>query len=115
MTAPVTPSWLERAPDVAPAAGLFSHLGVDWVRVVLALLLCLAIGVIAILIIRTRAVRGTPRDSASTPRIRVIEHARLSPRATLHLIEYDQRVVLLMSDANGSHVVDARDQSPSES
>ncbi|KVH79435.1 hypothetical protein WJ42_06155 [Burkholderia cepacia] len=115
MTAPVPASWLERAPDAAPAAGLFSHLGVDWVRVVLALLLCLTVGVIAILVIRTRTVRGTPRDSTSAPRIRVIEHARLSTRATLHLIEYDQRVVLLMSDANGSRVVDARDQSPQES
>lgn len=115
MTAPVPTSWLERAPDAAPAAGLFSHLGVDWARVVLALLLCLALGVVAALVIRARTVRGTRHDSANTSRIRVIEHARLSTRATLHLIEYDQRVVLLMSDANGSRVVDARDQSPSES
>ncbi|MXN76537.1 hypothetical protein GR157_17565 [Burkholderia sp. 4701] len=115
MTAPAQTSWLERANDTAPAAGLFSHLGVDWVRVVLALLLCLAIGVVAVLVIRARTMGGTPRDSANAPRIRVIEHARLSPRVTLHLIEYDQRVVLLMSDANGSRVVDARDQTPSES
>ncbi|HDR9204595.1 hypothetical protein WJ24_26805 [Burkholderia vietnamiensis] len=114
MTAPVPSSWLERAPDAAPAVGFFSHLGVEWVRVVLAFMLCVAIGVVAILVIRTRTVRGTPRNSASTPRIRVIEHARLSSRVTLHLIEYDQRVVLLMSDANGSRVVDARDQSPQE-
>jgi len=115
MNPPVPTSWLERAPDAAPVAGLFSHLGVDWIRVVLALLLCLALGVVAALVIRARAVRGTYRDSANASRIRVIEHARLSARATLHLIEYDQRVVLLMSDANGSRVVDARDQSPSES
>ncbi|KVT06127.1 hypothetical protein WT97_10860 [Burkholderia sp. MSMB1459WGS] len=115
MTTPVPASWLERAPDAAPAVSLFSHLGVDWVRVVLALLLCLAIGVVAALVIRARSVRGTPRDPGNVPRIRVIEHARLSARATLHLIEYDRRVVLLMSDANGSRVVDARDQLPQES
>ncbi|KWE78470.1 flagellar biosynthetic protein FliO [Burkholderia territorii] len=115
MTAPVSASWLERAPDATPTASLFAHLGVDWGRVVLALLLCLAIGLVAALVIRARFVRGTPHQSANVPRIRVIEHTRLSTRASLHLIEYDQRVVLLMSDANGSRVIDARDQSPQES
>ncbi|WP_186208999.1 hypothetical protein [Burkholderia gladioli] len=115
MNPPAQGSWLDHASAAAPAAGLFSHLGIDWTRIMLALLLCVAIGVAAALLMRSRMTRGTSREAAAAPRIRVVEHARLPSRTTLHLIEYDQRVVLLMSDASGTRVVDAHDRPSTES
>ncbi|WP_246797486.1 hypothetical protein [Burkholderia perseverans] len=112
MNPPAPTSWLDHASAASAShPGLFAYLGVDWTRIVLALLLCIALGVAAAFVLRARTARGAPREAGAAPRIRVVEHARLPSRTTLHLVEYDQRVVLLMSDASGTRVVDAHDRS----
>ncbi|KWN10650.1 hypothetical protein [Burkholderia ubonensis] len=115
MTSTVQPSWLAGPSANTSTAGLVSYLGIDWARVTVALLLCLAIGTITVFVVRARILRAPHRDSSAAPRIRVVEHARLTPRTMLHMIEYDQRVVLLMSDATGTKVVDAHTKPTSES
>ncbi|CAD6549128.1 flagellar biosynthetic protein FliO [Paraburkholderia metrosideri] len=118
MSPTVQTSWLHAA-SAAPAArpvhaastGI-ALAGVDLVRVGMALAFCLTLGVIAILVIRrSQRVRGSGPRMTGTRRITVAETVRLGPRATLHLVEYDRRVVLLAADATGIKLLDAHDLS----
>ncbi|OLL30875.1 hypothetical protein BTH42_14975 [Burkholderia sp. SRS-W-2-2016] len=116
MTAPVSASWLQGASDatVQPSALSTAGIalaGVDLMRVGIALVLCLALGVAAILVIRrSQRIGGKLSMPGDRQRIAVAATLRLGSRATLHLIEYDSRVVLLASDASGIKLLDARDQ-----
>lgn len=84
--------------------------GVDIVRVSMALALCLALGIAAIIVLRRgqRTSRMWPGRTGAR-RIEVVDTARLNARATLYLVEYDQRNVLLVSDASGTRLLDAHD------
>ncbi|MGU7783211.1 flagellar biosynthetic protein FliO [Burkholderia sp. PU8-34] len=99
-------SWLTPASSVVAAR----YPDIDWGHVATATLFCIGLSIVAILMLRKRLSRGSTSGSTSTPRIRVVEHARLAPRATLHLVEYDQRVVMLVTDAAGVRVLDAHDR-----
>lgn len=109
MTTP-SASWLTPASGAAAA----SSLNVDWGQVAVATLFCVGLGVAAILVLRKRMSLGMPSGSASTRRIRVVEQTRIAPRATLHLVEYDRRVVMLVTDATGVKLLDAHDRQPPE-
>jgi flagellar protein FliO/FliZ len=116
MTATVPTSWLHGASGAAAvspisAASTVNVLsGVDFIRVGIALAFCLALGVIAILVIRRhQRVTGSVSRLPGARRITVAETIRLGPRATLHLVEYDRRVILLASDATGVKMLDAHD------
>lgn len=112
MTAPVQSSWL----TTAPPSTMTTYLGIEWGHVGLAMLLCIGLAVGAILLLKKQLpgnVMPGP-GSASARRIRIAEHARLAPRTTLHLVEYDHRVVMLVSDPTGVRLLDAHDQPAAE-
>lgn len=108
MSASVPASWLTPTSGVTPT----SYLGIEWGHVALAILLCVGLGVIAILLLKKRLPNGVAAGigAASARRIRIVEHARLAPRTTLHLVEYDHRVVMLVSDTSGVKLLDAHDR-----
>jgi flagellar biogenesis protein FliO len=84
--------------------------GVDLLRTGLALAFCLALGIGAIFVIRrSHGISGKWLPEAATRRLRVVESTRLSARASLHLVEYGNRTVLLASDASGIKLLDAQD------
>ncbi|RZF29073.1 hypothetical protein EVC45_14785 [Paraburkholderia sp. UYCP14C] len=116
MTASTPAAWLQGASDAAAgqqalsATGL-ALAGVDVMRVGIALACCVALGIVAILLLRRSQRIGTGGSwSSGTPRIAAAASLRLGPRVTLHLIEYDSRVVLLASDASGVKLLDAHDR-----
>lgn len=120
MTVTVQASWFQGASASAGATSAgtatvsgasLAFAGMDMVRVGLALAFCLALGVIVILVLRrSQAASGTWLKPAGTHRIALSDSVRLGSRATLHLVEYDDRVVLLASDASGVKLLDARDR-----
>ena len=112
MSAPVQSRWL----TATPANTMTSYLGVEWGQLTLATLLCLGLAVGAIFLLKKRLPGGVMASpgNASPQRIRIIEHARLAPRTTLHLVEYDHRVVMLVSDPAGVRLLDAHGQPASE-
>jgi len=110
MSTPADMTWLPRT-SVASA----TNLGIDWIHVGLAMALCLFLGIAAIVALRKyfhpHFAPGTPQAR----RIRILEHARLTPRDTLHLVEYDRRIVMLVSNASGVTLLDAHDRQGTES
>ncbi|MGF6805614.1 flagellar protein FliO/FliZ [Paraburkholderia sp. Clong3] len=116
MTVSTPASWLQGASDATAgqhalsATGL-ALAGVDVMRVGITLVCCIALGIVAILLLRrSHRVGACGSSSSRTPRITAAASLRLGPRTTLHLIEYDSRVVLLASDATGVKLLDARDR-----
>ncbi|MBN3817448.1 hypothetical protein G3N57_12885 [Paraburkholderia sp. Se-20369] len=90
--------------------------GIDLYRIGGALLLCVVLGIVVMLALRRY---GFARPSGSVApsarkRLTIVETARLAPRATLHLIEYDERRVLVVLHANGVSLLDAHSRSSSE-
>jgi flagellar protein FliO/FliZ len=70
--------------------------GVDYVRVVLSLLLCLALGVgMAFLARRMKHLRG----HASSGRLAVVESIRLDAKTSVHAVRYGSRHVLVTTHA----------------
>ena len=104
-------AWLTRTGGSTAAASL----GIDWMQVGLATALCLALGIAAIVVLRKHVYSRFATGAPAARRIRIIEHARLTPRDTLHLVEYDQRVVMLVSNASGVTLLDAHDRDARES
>ncbi|AMM13144.1 hypothetical protein AX768_02480 [Burkholderia sp. PAMC 28687] len=89
--------------------------GVDFFHTVIALVFCLALGVVAILIIRrTQGIASTRAALTGSHRIKVLDNTRLNTRITLHLVECAGRVVLLASDASGIKLLDANDSREQE-
>jgi flagellar biogenesis protein FliO len=76
---------------------------IDLVRVVLALVVCLAVGVAALWLLRryggARFTALVPRDGQR--RLHVVETTRLHVRATLYVVEFDGRRILIAADQNG--------------
>lgn len=87
----------------APLAGGVGSVEIDYLRVLLALFLCLTLAVLILWWIkrqtghRLAAALGQKRGQS----VRVVERVRLSPRATLHVVEFDGQRVLVASDPNG--------------
>src|SRR5579863_1100922 len=120
MTAPQQASAIWEASAAAGASSpaaltltdTLAHGGVDPLRVGLALAVCLALGVAAIFFLRRRLLAqggaglGAARTSAK--RLAVVETTRLNARATLYLVDYDGRTVLLVADAGGVKPLDAQ-------
>jgi Flagellar biosynthesis protein, FliO len=79
---------------------------VDFVRLGLALSVCLALGVAVIFLLR----RHTPirRLPGSSSLVRVVETVRLGSRCALYVVEFDGQKILLATDANGAVSVAAR-------
>jgi flagellar protein FliO/FliZ len=97
-------------PAGSPGAGV-ALAGVDMFRVGMALALCLVLAVVAIVIIRrAQGNSSTWRQQTRARRISVVDSIRLNPRATLHLVQCDQRVILLAADAGGVKLLDAHDR-----
>ncbi|WP_322026129.1 flagellar biosynthetic protein FliO [Burkholderia sp. BCC1977] len=101
-------SWL--APASGAAAARYPD--VDWGHVAAATLLCIGLGIAAILMLRKRLLHGAMSRAAPASRMRIVEQTRLAPRTTLHLVEYDRRIVMLVTDATGVKVLDAHDLDP---
>ncbi|EDT39136.1 flagellar biosynthetic protein FliO [Burkholderia ambifaria] len=83
--------------------------GIDLYRIGGALLFCAVLGIVAMLALRRYGfarLEGRAGPSARK-RLTIVETARLAPRATLHLIEYDERRVLVVLHANGVSLLDA--------
>lgn len=83
---------------IEPSSGSTAALahGVDYVRVILSLALCLALGVgLAFLAKRTQRFRmsSTRRD------LTVLESARLDTRTSLHVVRYGDQHLLVASAA----------------
>lgn len=104
MTTSTGPTWLPQT-----SAANATNLGIDWMHVGLVTMLCLFLGVAAIFLLRKRMFAGVVAKLPPDRRIRILEHARLTPRDTLHLVEYDRRVVMLVSNASGVTLLDAHD------
>jgi flagellar biogenesis protein FliO len=87
----------------APLAGGAGSVEIDYLRVLLAVVLCLALAVLILLWIKRHA--GQRLAAALGQRhgqsVRVVERVRLSPRATLHVVEFDGQRILVASDPNG--------------
>ncbi len=98
----------------ASASTAGTYLGIGWMQVGLSTLFCLLLGVAVIFVLRRRLVARAPSGILQERRIRILEHVRLTPRDTLHLVEYDQRVVLLVSGATGVTLLDAQDRQVAE-
>lgn len=121
MSATIQTSWLRGTSTAAgespvqllasPSAGsVFA--GVDPLRIGLALVLCIALGILAILVIRrSQGVSRKWLPEKCARRINVVDTARLNTRATLHLVECGSRIVLLACDASGVKLLDAHDKS----
>lgn len=119
MSATAYASSLQDAPQgvSTPAAALTQSFtvssglaGVDIFHTGLALVFCLALGVVAIFIIRrSQGVAGTQAAQTGARRINILDHTRLNTRTALHLVECAGRVVLLASDASGIKLLDAHD------
>ena len=82
---------------------------VSFVRVFLALFVCLIVAVLAVLLLRQRRGTGAPfflsRLSASTSRIKVVETRRIAPQADLSLVRCDDEEYLLLIAPGGASVL----------
>lgn len=76
---------------------------VDYLRVLAAIALCLGLAVLAIWWLKNNAVArlglATGKESGRT--LRIVETARLHVRATLYVVEFDGRRILVSADPNG--------------
>lgn len=70
---------------------------VSYVRVVLALLFCLVLGVGVLLILRRRL--RVPSSTGDGKAVRIVATARLDMRTLLYVIEFDGRRILVARDA----------------
>ncbi len=83
--------------------------GIDLYRIGGALLLCIMLGVAAILLLRRYGFGRVDGVGMPTGRkcLTIVDTVRLAPRVTLHVVEYDERHVLLALDASGITLLDA--------
>lgn len=90
--------------------------GIDLYRIGGALLVCVVLGIVVMLALRRYggSFPGRRGTQSTRKRLTIVETARLAPRATLHLIEYDERRVLLVLHANGVSLLDAHAHPSSE-
>jgi flagellar biogenesis protein FliO len=89
-------------PAEARLTGADSAPDIDLLRIAAALLLCLGLGIAAILLLRRH---GTVRlTAAAGGTLRVVESVRLG-RGALHVVEFDGQRLLLATDAHGSITV----------
>lgn len=79
---------------------------VDVVRLVVALLVCLGLGVAVIYFLRRHThLRRLPGSPSS---VRIVESVRLGARGALYVVEFEGQKILLATDANGGVSVAAR-------
>jgi flagellar biogenesis protein FliO len=98
----VLASALVALPAEARLTGTGGAPDIDFLRIAAALLLCLGLGIAAILLLRRHGTaRFTPAASGD---LRVVESVRLG-RGALHVVEFDGQRLLLGTDANGSVTV----------
>lgn len=90
--------------------------GIDLYRIGGALFVCVVLGVAVVLALRRygRSLPGGGGTRSPRKRLTIVETTRLAPRATLHLIEYDERRVLVVLHANGVSLLDAHAHSSPE-
>lgn len=73
---------------------------VDVLRLGVALLVCLALGVAVIFLLRRHTpLRRLPGSSSS---VRIVETVRLGGRSALYVVEFEGQKILLATDANGA-------------
>ncbi|KAF1004668.1 MAG: hypothetical protein GAK28_03870 [Luteibacter sp.] len=83
---------------IAQAAALPLSNGIDYVRVILSLVLCLALGVgMAFLARRIHRHRVT----GATPNLRVLESIRIDTRSAVHVVRYGHTHVLVTTHPAG--------------
>jgi len=110
MSTPTGLAWMPQSSALTAE----TYLGIGWMQVALSTLFCVLLGVAAIFVLRKRMVARAPSCMSQARRIRILEHVRLTPRDTLHLVEYDRRVVMLVSNATGVTLLDAQDRQVAE-
>jgi flagellar protein FliO/FliZ len=125
MSATIQASWLQSASTAAsgsPAQSGASSVastalvGIDPIRIGLALALCLALGILAILVIRRgQGINRKWLPEEGARHINLVDTARLNTRVTLYLVECGCRIVLVASDGNGVKLLDAYDKLVPES
>ncbi|HEF5875106.1 TPA: flagellar biosynthetic protein FliO [Burkholderia cenocepacia] len=118
------PASVASAPDTRTRTGTIDPIavssmlrdGIDPYRIGGALLLCVVLGTVVMLALRRYgfARLGGSASPSTRKRLTIVETARLAPRATLHLIEYDNRRVLVVLHANGVSLLDAHTRPSSE-
>ncbi|WGS41639.1 flagellar biosynthetic protein FliO [Burkholderia sp. JSH-S8] len=100
----------------ASALGPTLGSGIDLFRISGALVLCIVLGVAAIFLLRRYGFGRS--DGFGTPAGRrcltIVDTVRLAPRVMLHVVEYDERRVLLALDADGVTLLDAHSRAASE-
>lgn len=93
-------------PAAAQQLGGGASPDVSLVRVFLALLVCLAVAVLALFLLRRRFAKKPrsllPRLTASGSRIRTIESRRVAPQADVCIVECDGTEYLLLIAAGGT-------------
>ena len=87
-------------PSLAGSAG---SVDIDYLRVLLALVVCLALAVLALWWIKRQTGHGiaTALGRRQRQSVRVVERARLNARAMLHVVEFDGKRILVATDNNG--------------
>lgn len=90
--------------------------GVDLYRIGGALLLCIMLGVVAIFLLRRYGFGRVDGGGMPAGRkcLTIVDTVRLAPRVTLHVVEYEERHVLLALDASGITLLDAHSRPASE-
>lgn len=86
--------------------------GIDYIRVVLSLVLCLALGIgMAFLARRVQRVRA----NVATSRLALLETIRLDARTSVHAVRYGSRHALIATHAGGVAIslVESPDEIPS--
>jgi len=86
-----------------PLAGSAGSVDIDYLRVLLALVVCLALAVLALWWIKRQTGHGiaTALGRRRGQSVRVVERARLNARAMLHVVEFDGKRILVATDNNG--------------
>ncbi|RQR52928.1 hypothetical protein DIE19_27445 [Burkholderia sp. Bp9126] len=90
--------------------------GIDLYRIGGALVFCVVLGIVVMLALRRygSARLGRSAGPSARKKLAIVETTRLAPRATLHLIEYDERRVLVVLHPNGVSLLDAYARPSSE-
>ena len=101
--AATTSAWTAAAAQTKLAGGAGALPEFDYLRLLLALALCLVLGAGIIWWLKMRGLRllRLPGAAESAHRLRVVETTRLHLRAMLYVVEFDGRRVLIAADRNG--------------
>jgi hypothetical protein len=82
--------------------------GIAWWRLIGSLLVCLALAVGAVVVMRLKLKGGAPLLAAESSRLRLVQSLRLSHQVDVCLLECDDLSVLIATSAQGPVVIHTR-------